>query len=248
MKKVLVSCGCSQAFGQNLVSRQSRYAAVIGDHFNLDLVDVSVCGASNESIGYQVPIGVNKALELGYEPEEIVVLVGWTALDRMDHFNTHTNRYGSVFVNLEAQHARGDAILHKSNVESARFVRENMWHEGFGFLKQLNAINYAMSYCSMAGVGFVQVLNLPSWQIGMPRGMITNSNLAQHDYTDPLKVVHRKFRRSVAEMFAKKSLFDLTMTNPPKYQIDPQRDTHPSAEGHAMWATKIIHERGVSFE
>ena len=81
---ILYTNGCSFTWGDELSNRNSRYANLLANKLNCELVDGSMCGASNERI-------LRTTLDYLQDPktdlENLIVVIGWSGISRTELYN-----------------------------------------------------------------------------------------------------------------------------------------------------------------
>ena len=81
---ILYSNGCSFTWGDELSNRNSRYASLLANKLNCELVDNSMCGASNERI-------LRTTLDYLQDPktdlENLIVVIGWSGISRTEIYD-----------------------------------------------------------------------------------------------------------------------------------------------------------------
>jgi hypothetical protein len=236
MKKVLVSGGCSFAYGFNLIDRDDRYSKILSREYDLELIDTSTSGASNENIAAATVTGVHRALQK-YKPREIVVVVGWTDQARFEYWDKSIERIQSAFIN-HRQHANGSRDQHHRNVSD--FVIENMWTAEFGYYRLIHAFNYLNSFCKAHGVVVINKPSLTLFKIPFEPGVIRNSEMSCDAYTE--NVIMPVDIRAWESIFVSTSFHEFTAKR--KQQLIPGLDSHPNPEGHRGWADKMKKEYG----
>ena len=63
MSRILVSAGCSFAFGANLQDKEQRYSRTLATHYGMELIDVALPGVSNQHIVSAACYGIQQALK-----------------------------------------------------------------------------------------------------------------------------------------------------------------------------------------
>lgn len=89
MFDVVVSAGCSYAYGEELTNENARYSKVVADSYNARLLDFSQSGVSNEYISQTT---INGLLHDNVDPEKTLVIVQWTFSNRLN-FSGKNARY-----------------------------------------------------------------------------------------------------------------------------------------------------------
>ena len=81
---ILYTNGCSFTWGDELSNRNSRYASLLANKLNCELVDNSMCGASNERI-------LRTTLDYLQDPktdlENLIVVIGWSGISRTEIYD-----------------------------------------------------------------------------------------------------------------------------------------------------------------
>lgn len=232
MYKCLVSGGCSFAYGFNLKDRDKRYANLIAQHLEVELIDVSAAGMTNEFISATTVFGVNKALQK-YSSEEIIVIVGWTTTERFEYFNNNTGRIVSGYVNLK-HHVHGDRK--KGDLERSRFISEHFWSPAYGYYKLIHSFNYVHSFCKAQNVAVIHKHNVKHYPASFPSMKLLHTKVSNSDLFDACLTPDAKshFQR----MSDERSFQEFTMNN--NLVLDPKIDTHPNEEGNILWANRLM--------
>ena len=80
----LYTNGCSFTWGDELSDRNLRFAGLLANKFNCELIDDSMCGASNERI-------LRTTLDYLQNPntnlENLMVVIGWSGISRKEIYN-----------------------------------------------------------------------------------------------------------------------------------------------------------------
>ena len=81
---ILYTNGCSFTWGDELSNRNSRYASLLSNKLNYELVDNSMCGSSNERI-------LRTTFDYLQDPktdlENLLVVIGWSGISRTELYN-----------------------------------------------------------------------------------------------------------------------------------------------------------------
>ena len=81
---ILYTNGCSFTWGDELSNRNSRYASLLANKLNCELVDNSMCGSSNERI-------LRTTFDYLQDPktdlENLIVVIGWSGISRTEIYN-----------------------------------------------------------------------------------------------------------------------------------------------------------------
>ena len=239
MAKVIVSAGCSMAWGMGLREARDKYSRVIASTYGRNLIDVSCAGASNEHIASCGVYGVHQAL-LRNQPEDIVIVVGWTEQARMEYWDVQTEIIKSAMVQRKIP-------PHLINVPSFidesvlfDFVGRNMWSPGFGYYRLLHAFNYLNSFCESRGVKIINKANISLFKIKLPptkqRNTLNNPSLFTESVLTPSQQV------VFDSLFEKDCSFgDFIQAGGDKFCVS-ETDLHPSSMAHRLWAERIINE------
>lgn len=232
MYKCLVSGGCSFAYGFNLKDRDKRYSKILAQHLNVELIDVSAAGMTNEFISAATISGITKALEK-YSPEEILVVVGWTTTERFEYFNKKIGRIMSGYVNL-TRHMYGDK--HEEDVERSQLISKYLWDPSYGYYKLIHSFNYLHTFCKEQRVTVIHKHNVQHHAARFPSIKLLHTDVHNNDLIDRCFTADTKKRFQL--MTIEKSFQLFTMES--KYVIDPKRDTHPNEQGHILWAERLM--------
>ena len=85
----LYTNGCSFTWGDELSDRNLRFAGLLANKFNCELIDDSMCGASNERI-------LRTTLDYLQNPntdlENLMVVIGWSGISRKEIYNNGWNK------------------------------------------------------------------------------------------------------------------------------------------------------------
>ena len=93
MKKILYANGCSFTFGMEILgddddtleNKQFAYPAEIGKLLNINQIrNASYCGATNEFIFRKTIENLLEMEELGNNPRDTFVVIGWTSINRAE--------------------------------------------------------------------------------------------------------------------------------------------------------------------
>ena len=241
MIKCLISGGCSFAYGFNLRNRDERYAKILADHMTADLIDTSAAGMTNEFIAAATISGIVKALEINqYQPEELLVLVGWTTTERFEYFNRKVGRIMSGYVNA-ALHVHGD--MTQQDKDRSELISKELWDPSYGYYKLVHAFNYLNSFCKAHNVKIVHIANIPHIKARFPSVKLRNAAINNNDIIRGS--LTSEVETALTALSGERTFQELTMRDPFKYTLNPKFDTHPNSAGHAMWAEKLIQKYDV---
>ena len=226
MYKCLVSGGCSFAYGFNLKERDKRYANLIAQHLDVELIDVSAAGMTNEFISAAAVFGINKALQK-YSSEEILVIVGWTTTERFEYFNNHVGRIVAGYVNAK-HHAYGDK--RKGDMERAQFISQHFWSPAYGYYKLIHSFNYVHSFCRAHNVTVIHKHNVQHYPARFPSMKLLHTKVSNSDLLDQCLTLDAKnhFKR----MSDERSFQEFTMKE--NLILNPGVDTHPNEKGNIL--------------
>lgn len=177
---LIISAGCSYAYGYGLEDKTRRYADVIARASGHKLISVAAAGASNEFIAQSAAAALNKALMM-WSPDQIVVLVGWTTSDRFEYFDTKVQGILSLMANVDQRTNNGMIGQHGLPRDK---LAKNMWSPGFGFYKFLHAFNYINALCKMADVKLINLHNVGAIESPLPACTPRNRDGNQPDMQD----------------------------------------------------------------
>lgn len=244
MTKVIVSGGCSFAYGFNLENRSERYSKVIAGAYGKDLIDVSIAGCSNEHIGSCMAIGINRALQ-NYDAKDIVAIVGWTDMMRYEAWNKFQNRIQSFYIDQES-HRNGDFIdgdpVARTIAANAAFVARHVWTAEWSYYKLVHAFNYVSAVCRSHGIPVIHRASLPLARFPFAKGNVKFSENKNEWYTE--QVVMPDDQDTFDKLFHSRTFHGLTREDPVKYQIENGFDSHPNSLGHAKWAECLMSVHG----
>jgi hypothetical protein len=235
MYKCVISGGCGYAYGFGLNDRSKRYAQFIANHLNAVLIDRSITNAGNELIASSLVVGINEALKT-YKSNEIVVLVGWTTIERYEYYNMEYGRITSS-VKDEFRLVGNEA---NSQIRIAKFINSNLWDPSYGYYKMIHSFNYLNSVCETKKIkvvhrrntGHNQAFNRGFPKVSVPHSEINNKDLIDkallNEYAHQYKIC---MESDVFEKFAEK-----------KGMIS--KNKYPTEEGHYNWAKHLIAQHG----
>jgi len=240
MFKCLVSGGCSFAYGFNMTDKTKRYSALLAKKFNIQLIDVSSAGASNDFIASSVAYGIKQALEK-FNPDEILVMVGWTSIERFEYFKKSIGRVVSGLVNLK-QHRFGDNI---EDFHIYKFIGENLYDHSYGYYRFIHSFNYIFSLCKGHGIKNIFFNNIAPIPFRFPSvkllySNVRNENLQTYVLSAEAKKVFMKFTKE-------ESFQDLLLKNEKLWLIS-NHDSHPNELAHQYWASFIEKNNPEIFE
>lgn len=243
MKKVLVSLGCSFAWGDGLLDKQHRYSNIIADRFQLKLINYGVSGASNEQIASLGVIGINKALQL-YKPEDVVVIVGWTGQSRFEYWDTFQSSIRSAYpqqsVHPDLHVPPNQEQAFRRHLKVSQFVEDNMWCPAFGYYKLMHAFNYLNTYGESKGIDIINVANISLFKIKLPPFPTRNPHISSSLFT--ANILNEKHQIIFDRLLTRGTSFaDLLDTDQERYCVSDM-DSHPNSEAHKIWAERIINE------
>lgn len=223
------------AYGFNLPDREKKYSSLLAKHFNAELIDVSAAGASNENIAAATAYGINQALTKA-SPSEIVVLVGWTEMDRFEYWSKNQVRLYSLFMNRE-RHKYGDLSKVSKEAELTDMAIEHMWEPCFGFYRLLHAFNYIDNLCRVHGIQPIHLQNIEVLMVPMPNRRLKDASIRLEHYTKG--VLSPDTSKAFTDMYHGSNFMDSVFNNT-SYRLKPGEDDHPSELGHKMWFEKIL--------
>lgn len=239
MARVLVSAGCSMAWGMGLRYAKDKYANVIASQYGMDLIDVSCAGASNEHIASCGVYGVHQAL-LRYKVEDVVLLVGWTEQARMEYWDVRMEIIKSAMIQRRLPPELENVKTYVDEDVLFNIVRRNMWSPGFSYYKLLHAFNYLNSFCDSRGVRVINKANISLFKIKLPptrqRNTLNNPSLFTESVLTPSQQV------VFDSLFEKDCSFgDFIRAGGETFCVS-ETDLHPSDKAHRLWAERIIDE------
>jgi hypothetical protein len=227
MCKVIVSGGCSFAYGFSLPDRSKRYAQLLARLLDVELIDVSTSGASNENIASATAFGIAEAIKR-YKPEEIVVIVGWTEMGRVEFWDKKLVRLQSTFPNQN-----------KNKTESyqkdiATFVGKHMWEPCYSYYKLIHAFNYVHNLCKSHSIQVIHLKNVNFFKAKMPAGKILNSSMRTEWYAEG--ILSEPDQLCFNQLYDSQS-FDGIISQRSDYVFND--NGHPTALAHQFWANQI---------
>jgi hypothetical protein len=227
---VLISGGCSYAYGEGLANRDDRYAQKVADYMDKELVDVSVPGASNDYIASCVIMGINRALSQGKQPSDIVVMVGWTSQARYEYYDTGVDLIMSVMamVGPGTQH-------HKIGNVSRDQIVESMWGPSFGYYQFLRAYQRVDAHCKLLGIPVIHKQSINVYAINFRAAPHAFASFAQNEIINHALTPEQK--KSVKHLLNQSSF--QTMAAADKELDETQ---HPTSPSHFKWANLIIYD------
>ncbi len=234
MSKVIVSGGCSFAYGFNLKNRDDRYASLLANHYGVDLIDVSGPGKSNETIATSVSYGLTQARKK-YDPSNIVVIVGWTETARMEYWDKERAMLQSCFFTGYIPHT---ILAEKQRLGLiSDFITNKLWDPCYSYHKLLHAFNYVHALCVASGVRVIHLKNLNIIKATMPNhGKNRLDSLRLTNYTEDSIFPESK---SMFDAMCEATSFRDLIIKDQKYLLSPGIDHHPNELGHQMWAKQI---------
>jgi hypothetical protein len=221
---LLFANGCSMTMGAELADpNDSSFPSLIARHFDLDLVNIAHSGASNCRILRTTLLWVAEYLRDGGKPDELFVLVGWTAPDRREIGQAEEKGtidanvfWRNIFLHCQLTDASSDLIrLHKLIIRSFWCDRESMTR----FLVAVNAVqgllkSHCIRYC------FVHAMPVCSVhpELSTLSGAIDTRRFFRflEPQRDFLSVSHADWRVPMGPM------------------------SHPLEEGHERWSALVI--------
>jgi hypothetical protein len=243
MKKVLVSLGCSFAWGDGLLNKQHRYSNIIADRFQFELINYGVSGASNEHIASLGVIGINKALQV-YKPEDVVVIVGWTSQARLEYWDISKSciraAYPQQSIHPDLRLPPSQELAFRNHQKISQFVENNMWCPAFGYYKLMHAFNYLNTYSESKSIDIINIANISLFKIKLPPTPTRNPHISSSSFT--ANILNTKHQTIFDRLLNRGTSFaDLIDTDPERYRVSDM-DSHPNSEAHSVWAESIINE------
>lgn len=230
MLKALVSSGCSFAYGFHLEDRTKSYAYLLSKLLDVELIDASTSGASNENIASATAFGVAEAIRR-YKPEEIVVVVGWTEMGRMEFWDKKLARIQSVF---PSQRKENSQTYQK---EISKFVSNYMWEPCYSYYKLIHAFNYVQCLCKAHRIPVIHLKNIDLYKVKMPFGKIWNSTMRSEWYSE--NILSEQDQLCFDRMFESRSFYSI-ITERSDYVFSD--NGHPTALAHQLWANQIYQQ------
>ena len=239
MAKVIVSAGCSMAWGVGLREARDKYSRVIASQYGADLIDVSCAGASNEHIASCGVHGVHRALS-NYEASNVVVLVGWTEQSRVEFWDVQTSTIKSAMVQrrLPPDLVNEQRYINENTIFN--MVEKNMWSPGFSYYKLLHAFNYLNSFCASREVKIINIVNIPVFKIGLPPTRQRNTFNRPSMFTESMLTPSQQV--VFDSLFEKDCSFSDFINAGGETFCVSETDLHPSSKAHRLWAERIIDE------
>jgi hypothetical protein len=230
MLKALVSSGCSFAYGFCLEDRTKSYAHLLSNLLDVELIDTSTSGASNENIASATAFGVAEAIRR-YRPEEIVVVVGWTEMGRMEFWDRKLARIQSVFPFRRSENSQ----TYQKDI--TKFVSEYMWEPCYSYYKLIHAFNYVQSLCKAHGIPIIHLKNIDLYKTSMPSGKILHSTMRTEWYSE--NILSKQDQLCFDKMFESQSFYSIINERSDYAFIDSK---HPTAIAHQFWANQIYQQ------
>lgn len=244
MGKVLVSAGCSFAWGQGLQDRNKKYASLISSLYGMTLIDAGIPGASNEQIATSGVWAINHALKKA-NSNDVVVIVGWTDQARVEYWDkilmsirsAHTLPSIHPDMRVDILNSK-NAIMFAKHNEIYKFVADNMWTPGYSYYKLLHGFNYINTYAKAKNVRIINIANIELYRTKLPPTAQVNILVAPNRYTEDIIDDEYSFK----SLFVKGASFsELVGSNMKEYKVS-YKDHHPNEKAHAVWAERIVNE------
>lgn len=228
--RILISVGCSFAFGQGLEDPTQSYAHLLANKYNRKLLDYSRAGCSNEYIASSCAAAIKAAL-MHASSEEIVVLVGWTDQARMTVFDTAQKDILSAFPHLNRPTNEVDHV-----------IRKHAWHDSFGVYKLFHAYNYVNMLCRTYGIKCIHVASMDATMVSFPSTW--KSHQSKQDTRVLFDIFNHTDRTEIQKLFSYKNSFLGLIESDRKRFQNKEDDVHPNAEAHRVWADRISENYG----
>ena len=235
MYKCLVSGGCEYAYGSNLYDRSKRYAQCIANHLNLKLIDRAITNAGNELIASSTVVGINQALQT-FDARDIIVIVGWTSIERYEYYNMEFGRITSSVKN-EFRLVGNEA---NSQIRIAKFTGSNLWDPSYGYYKLLHSFNYVNSICESNKIKIINKKNIGSnsFNYGFPKVKIPGSDINNQDLINSGLIAnyHIQYKQCFESEGFNEFVYRKASTVNSK--------SLPSENEHQLWAKHLISSHG----
>jgi len=228
-KNWLYAIGCSHMAGSEVVefgktarthdSLKLAWPGLLAEHYNLNYINESEPGGSNDYIVRSVMHFVNKWIAQGRDTKELLVVIGWTTNERLE-FTHHDNQgikrhhHWATGCDWESIYRNGDGPNFKN-----WFKALTLYHTDFDFGMTKRVINITLldTFLKSKGVDYIQVNNCAKMDKG------------QWEY---LQIEH------LLDAFP----FD-TFIEPYDSFIDQYKDQYPEHLSEWLHADKFLHEK-----
>lgn len=228
---LLYANGCSMTMGAELTdAAEASYPSLLAQSFGLQLFNAARGGSSNCRILRTSLLWISEYLQDGGRPDELFVLIGWSAPDRREFAlssEEHTPDLNLFWRNLDVHYQ-----LHNVTSDLRRLrklIMRSFWCDRESMTRFLIAVNSLQSFLVSNSIRFCFSHALPVCHL--------------HPELVPLvrSVNHERFFQ-----FMDARMNFLTYCTEAGVPVGPLR--HPLEEGHERWAARLsafIREKGL---
>lgn len=224
MQRILISGGCSFAYGDGLLNRNDSYPYIIANNYNFKILDITCRGASNDVISTSIVSEINRVLDKKVNPNRILVLAGWTESLRYDVYEKETNEILSV---------RPNGSQTSINSIERSVLIQAMHHPSFGYYRTLHSFNYLNTVCNHLGIKIINLHNVDIYPCDFLNnkhslGNIVHNILIDHALTGNTKLKFKDLIKAPIFINLARKWKDLDITG------------HPGTLSHRNWANYIM--------
>jgi len=171
-KTTLLAVGCSHMAGSEIegpgytgrskINTNKAWAGLLAKHFNLNYINLSVPGGSNEYIQRTIVEFVSNWITEKRDPKKLFVVVGWSTNERMEftwkgqHYHWANGANPQAFVNTLG------GTIHTNGPDFTNWFKAlQLYHTDFdfGFYKKIISIITTNTFLKQCGVDHLQVSN-----------------------------------------------------------------------------------------
>ncbi|MGO9059316.1 MAG: DUF6071 family protein [Candidatus Binataceae bacterium] len=220
---LLYANGCSMTWGDELSdAAESSYPSLIAKSFGIDLFNASLGGSSNCRILRTSMHWICEYLQSGGGPEELFVLIGWSAPDRREFAlssEEHTPNLNRFWRTLHIHHEATDAT--PDLVQLRKLIIKSFWCDRETMTRFLITVNSLQSFLVSNSIRFCFSHAMPFCELHpelVPLTRSVNRDRFFH-FMDP-KMSFSSYSRDAG--------------------VPIGALLHPLEEGHKRWATCLL--------
>jgi len=246
-------------FGDNLAevhhpnNNQYRLPRVwphkLGKLLNVDVLNQSIAGSSNDGIVRRVLVRVNKLLK-EYNSEDLFVLIGWSSPERRDWFID--NQWKTMYPAQIHQEFDVQAIGKKSE-DLAQFYKTyltHFWEKSEyieRYLQQTLLLHYYLKNKNIKHMFFdafyeKKIVKKSKWFESKGESEFTAGGMYCDDEIQEVfskGVIYDEFNLVRDSIFKKKSFRKFLMIDKEHFDDNLWDGFHPNEKGHELWAKEL---------
>ena len=221
---LLFANGCSMTMGAELADPDNTsFAALVAEHFGLDLFNAAYGGASNDRILRTTLTWISEYFRDGGKPDDLFVLVGWTSPDRREFGLSEEE--GTIDANLFWRNIHMYTRFADSTPDLdqlRKLIIRSFWCDRECMTRFLVTVNALQGVLASYGIGYLFLHALPACSVHPELAALAGSINAG-----------RFFRL----LEPQSDFFSITRD---VWRVPMGPFQHPLEEGHKRWSVQLI--------